>query len=212
METTEKFTDYIREEISRAVRGPVDDFVDSLPVGTFLLPFPIALGLVGLASYELWTNVAGNLARVPALVVGRYIVGILAKADSTKVVRLDEAKLFAASQCLGAVYDLSGANPPNSIRKYLKFSKQFKGIKKRFIAVEQQQILGKVLQKFFSVLRAPARAVLLALELFWKVVVALCAIGALFPLYAVLTADWESVALSQKHPRKRLNVRINRRL
>lgn len=203
--------DLLFDELGNAWRPPLDDFLVSLSPGLFLLPFPLILGAIGINTIDLIGNLAQNTSRVPILIAGRILIEKATYADSTKVTSLKNAKRYAADLVLSGIYELAGQTPPPSLG-LAKRASSLKGIRKRLIKIEERQILGPILGKIYSALRAPATFVIKVLQALWNFIVICFAIGGVFCLYQVVNSDWGPVAFSQKHPRRRMRVRINRRL
>lgn len=198
-------------EIKRAVSISVDQVVSGVSPGSLLAPFPIAVAVIGYAVFDGMETLSRQISRIPSRVVAQILVAQAAKRPKTMVVRLDQAAEFASRIALGAVFELSGDIPPPGVHTAVRLTK-IKGIREALLRVGKKILLGPFLYRIFALLRAPAGFVIRFVELFWNLIVVVMGVGGVVVLWSIVEADWQSLALSQKHRRHRERVKINRRL
>lgn len=199
------------EECEYAVKKPLDTFVDSFQPGMFLQPAFLVIAAVGYIFQNLLLDLVTSFRRIPARLLARWLVETATEADNTKCVTLRDAKKYAAELALGAVLELSGGGPPPALKLAARTG-ALKGFRRRIIGLEERQMVGKIQHKLIAIIRAPAAFILRVVILVWQIFVAVLGIGCVFAVYNIVVSDWDKVALSQAHPRKRERVKINRRL
>lgn len=209
----ETLTELILQELLRALTISVDQLAQVFTPGLALLPFWQIIGLIGYGFFDAGETLLKQLRGIPVRVGARLLAQYAARTTvSTKVVRLDQAQQFAIDALLGAMYDLSGNVAPPGVHAAMAATK-WKGLRKQFLKLAEKIALPKAVYSILQVLRYPAQFTFNAAVLIWNLLLDFMSIGLLLAIWQVSTADWERIALSQKHPRKRLYDRvINKRL
>lgn len=200
----------IGEEIGAPWKAAVDSFTDSVQPIDFLVVTNLLLKAV-----DAIQDFQRGVTLAPVKIMTRVLVGTATAETSTKVMTVRAAQQFAADVLTVAIYDLIGEGPP-PLLKEAAAATHLVGIRAAIHKVLVGKILGPIF-RFFRVIIGlgafPVRAIQIIASTLTTLFILVFACGSVLCLLWILTSDWDSVALSQQHPRKRLkNQSINKRL
>lgn len=199
------------EELKRAVDIATDQFTSVLRPGLALQPLWQTISELSYALLDVFETFYKQVQRAVPRIVSRVLVESLVTPNHHRVIRIDKAVQFAADTVQAAIYELSGNVPPPGLHVAERFLK-FKGLHKRFVSIEERQILGGLLFKALKFIRYPALQLIRLGHLLWDLVLLFMALGGCVALYYVVTADWTPVALPQRNHRHRSCLKSNMRI
>lgn len=206
-----RLVEIIWEEFKRAADIATDQFSPILRPGLVLQPLFLTIAEIAYGIIDVVETFWSQLQKAAVRIVLRVISESSVTANQHQVLTVRKAQLFASEVAQAAIYELSGNVPPPGLHVGERIFK-FKGLKKRFIAIEERTRLGDVLYKALKFIRYPALELLKLGEMIWRTILVIMALGGCVVLFYIVNADFSQAALPQLRRRHRVCAKINRRM